>query len=262
MTMFKFFLLGSAALTLAACGPGVERAAPEKSSEAAQGVKTESAEKDYDKTSERSFTADKFTQSNYRDVRVTHLDLDLDVDFDEKVLRGTASLGFERINPDVSELVLDTKALSIAGVEVYEGGTPFQFIVPPFALGDYDPVLGEQLTITLPPTADRVVIYYETSPGAGGLQWLTPEQTAGKTQPYLFSQAQALNARTMAPVQDTPAVRMTYAAKLRVPEGILPLMSAEQSGQDADGAYTFFFAPACAFLSFGDSGRGYQVQGD
>ena len=84
-----------------------------------------------------------------------------------------------------------------------------------------------------------MAITYETSPDAEGLQWLSPEQTAGKTQPYLFSQAQALNARTMAPVQDTPAVRMTYSATLRVPDGILPLMSAEQSGRNADGAYTF-----------------------
>ena len=72
-----------------------------------------------------------------------------------------------------------------------------------------------------------------------GLQWLSPEQTAGKEKPYLFSQAQALNARTMLPVQDTPAVRMTYEASLRVPEGLLPLMSASQDGQDADGNWNF-----------------------
>ena len=35
-----------------------------------------------------------------------------------------------------------------------------------------------------------VEVTYETSPTAMALQWLKPEQTAGKKQPYLFSQCQ------------------------------------------------------------------------
>lgn len=35
-----------------------------------------------------------------------------------------------------------------------------------------------------------VEVTYETSPSASALQWLTPEQTAGKEKPYLFSQCQ------------------------------------------------------------------------
>ena len=87
--------------------------------------------------------------------------------------------------------------------------------------------------------ATQLRIIYETSPNAEGLQWLTPAQTAGKEKSYLFSQAQAIHARTMLPVQDTPAVRLTYNASLRVPEGLLPLMSASQDGQDADGNWNF-----------------------
>lgn len=232
MTLFKYLMLGSAALALASCGAG-EAPAPDVPAETAQTVAPA-------KALPRAFTADTFTQSNYTDMRVTHLDLDLDVDFDAKVLRGTAALNFERIDPGATDLVLDTKGLNILGVEVFAGDTQINYLVSPFALGEADPVLGAKLTIAMGSVeADRVVITYETSPDAEGLQWLSPEQTAGKTQPYLFSQAQALNARTMAPVQDTPAVRMTYSAKLRVPEGIVPLMSASQDGRDSDGAYHF-----------------------
>ncbi len=235
MTLFKSLMLGSAALILVACGNGKEAAAPDQPN--AAGVTLEHGAEELPP---RAFTADKFTQSNYRDVRVTHLALDLDVDFDAKVLRGTATLDFQRIDPAATELVLDTKGLKIAGVQLYADGKRVEALIPPFKFGGADSVLGSKLTISLgEANADRVEITYETSPDAEGLQWLSPAQTAGKTQPYLFSQAQALNARTMAPVQDTPAVRMTYSAKLRVPEGILPLMSASQDGRDADGAYNF-----------------------
>ena len=229
MLSFKPSLLGAACLglVLTACSPS--EPAPQADPQASA---TEAA------SSARGFTADKFTYANYTQVRVTHLDLDLDVDFEAKVLRGTATLDFERIDRAATELVLDTKGLTILNI-AFPDGDPSQPVSFDFDAQTPDPVLGARLSIPLLPNTDRVEITYETSPEAEGLQWLSPAQTAGKTQPYLFSQAQALNARTMAPVQDTPAVRMTYSAKLRVPDGILPLMSAEQGGQDADGAYVF-----------------------
>ena len=232
MTQLKTALFGCAALAfcLAACGAPSDGPQPEPHAQTSDAVTVAETA--------HAFTADKFTQSNYRDVRVTHLDLDLDVDFDAKVLRGTARLDFERIDANVTELVLDTKGLTILNI-AFPDGDPSEPVSFEFDGAAPDPVLGAKLSIPLLPNVSSVLISYETSPDAEGLQWLSPEQTAGKTQPYLFSQAQALNARTMAPVQDTPAVRMTYSAKLRVPDGILPLMSAEQSGRDADGAYTF-----------------------
>ncbi|MEO9970337.1 MAG: M1 family metallopeptidase [Hyphomonadaceae bacterium] len=232
MTHFKTALFGCAALVfgLAACGAPADGPQPETHTQASGAAAASETT--------RAFTADKFTQSNYRDVRVTHLDLDLDVDFDAKVLRGTARLDFERIDANATELVLDTKGLTILNI-AFPDGDPSEPVAFEFDGASPDPVLGAKLSIPLLPNVSSVLISYETSPDAEGLQWLSPEQTAGKTQPYLFSQAQALNARTMAPVQDTPAVRMTYSAKLRVPDGILPLMSAEQSGRDTDGAYTF-----------------------
>ncbi|GHA87749.1 aminopeptidase [Algimonas arctica] len=186
--------------------------------------------------SERFFTADQFTYANYQEVVVKHAALNLDVNFDRKVLDGDVTLRFERLNPDAQTLTLDTKDLLIKAValETNDGWVPADY-----TLAAADPVLGSAMNIAIGTDANQLRITYETSPTAEGLQWLTPAQTAGKEKPYLFSQAQAINARTMLPVQDTPAVRMTYDASLRVPDGLLPLMSASQDGQDADGNWTF-----------------------
>ena len=180
---------------------------------------------------------DKFTYANYDEVRVTHLDLNLDVNFDAKVLDGIATIDFERVKSDADMLVLDTKDLLIKSVRIFADGNPEG--VTDYSMDEADKVLGEALRIPLTDKTDQVLISYRTSPKAEGLQWLSPEQTAGKKHPYLFSQAQALNARTMAPLQDTPAVRMTYSATLRVPDGLLPLMSASQGAKDENGEYRF-----------------------
>jgi aminopeptidase N len=224
-TAFATTLFTVAGLTLAACS------APTSPTEMAEPSVAEAVI-----PAARFFTADQFTYANYQDVVVKHAALNLDVDFDAKVLDGAVTLRIERLNPEARTLILDTKDLTIKGVarETEAGWTPADY-----TLAEADPVLGAALSIAVGPDATGVRISYTTSPAAEGLQWLTPAQTAGKEKPYLFSQAQSINARTMLPIQDTPAVRMTYEAALRVPDGLLPLMSASQDGQDADGNWTF-----------------------
>ncbi len=180
---------------------------------------------------------DKFTYSNYDKVQMTHLDLDLDVDFDRKVLSGTAEIEFKRLDKAANELVLDTKDLTIRSVQIHQSGS---WKDATYALSDADKTMGQALTILLLEDADKARISYETGPGAEGLQWLSPAQTAGKKHPFLFSQAQAINARTMTPVQDTPAVRITYSATLRTPPELIALMSADQDpNTPRDGEYEF-----------------------
>ncbi len=180
---------------------------------------------------------DKFTYANYDKVRMTHLSLNLDVNFEDKVLDGTATIDFKIIDDNAHTLHLDTKDLTIRSVQGLASSGEWSAM--DYTLSDEDEILGTRLEIPFSKGMNKVRIDYKTSPTAEGLQWLSPEQTAGKEKPYLFSQAQALNARTMTPVQDTPAVRITYDATLRVPDGLLPLMSAEQSKKDKNGEYHF-----------------------
>lgn len=191
-------------------------------------------------------TRDPFTYANYDEVRVTDLALDIDVLFDARAIDGTATLSFERLADDAASLVLDANDLEITSVEAGDGA---EWSPAKFTLGPDDADLGSKLTINLPAGATKVKIAYRTSPGAEGLQWLTPEQTAGKKHPFMYSQNQAINARSMAPVQDTPAVRMTYSATVRTPPELLAVMSAEQDAGPRDGEYQFSMPqPVPAYL--------------
>ena len=158
-------------------------------------------------------------------VRVTRVGLDLDVRFPERVIHGTATLTVERTSPDKSRpLVLDTRSLTIDRVEASADGRAFAGAE--FVLGQSDPVLGRPLTVELPEAVRAVRIAYRTSPQATALQWLTPAQTAGKKHPFLFTQSQAIDARSWIPLQDSPAVRVTYTARVRTPKDLLAVMSA------------------------------------
>lgn len=180
----------------------------------------------------RSFTPDPHSFARPNEVVVTHVALDLTVDFVSRSLTGSASFDLEHRTPGATELVLDTWQLAVDRVTGADG------VALPYALGDHDPVLGSALTVEVG-TADRVVVHYATSPEARAVQWLEPEQTASG-KPFLFTQSQPILARTWIPCQDSPAVRVTYDATIRVPADLLALMSAENPVElDSSGTYRF-----------------------
>ena len=158
-------------------------------------------------------------------ARVTHVDLDLSADFVARVLSGTATLDVEA-SAEGNTLTLDTNELTIESVTDADG----KALV--WKLGDVDPVLGAPLRIGLG-KAQRVVVRYRTVPGAEALQWLPPEQTAGRQKPYLLSQGQAILTRSWLPTQDSPAIRQTWSARIVAPEDLTVVMSGEMLGPEA-----------------------------
>ena len=163
---------------------------------------------------------DSSTLANVDAFVAKHLVLDLTADFAAKTLSGTAELTFDRRDPNASELVLDTRDLKIEKVEAAVGTGAW--MATTHRLDAATPAFGSALRIAMPSGADRVRVTYATSPSARGLQWLAPSQTAGKKQPFLFSQAQAIQARSFIPLQDTPGVRITYEATIHTPKDSSP----------------------------------------
>lgn len=171
--------------------------------------------------------------ANADQVVIDHMVLDLDVDFERKVLSGEARYRLERLDEEVSELVLDTRALTIESVSA--GGQALEY-----SMGEEDEALGTPLIVTLPEGVNELTVRYRTSPAASGVQWLDPVQTAGGEHPFLFTQSQAIHARSWIPLQDTPQVRFTYKATIRTPEALRAVMSAHNDPEAAeDGEFEF-----------------------
>jgi leukotriene-A4 hydrolase len=181
-----------------------------------------------------------------------HLQLTLAVDFAQQVLAGAATWLLAEPLPAAATLVLDTRDLTIEAVQASHAASDTPVALS-YSLAAPDAILGQALRLELPAGTQAVRIDYRTSPGAAALQWLAPAQTAGE-HPFLFTQSQAILARTWLPCPDSPGQRFTYEAAVEVlgPERgqLLALMSAENPQTTApDGRYQFRQAqPVPAYL--------------
>lgn len=171
-------------------------------------------------------------------VRIGQLALNLYVDFDTRTLRGAADLQLDWQDEDARELVLDTRDLSIDKVLGRRGDGGWRRL--DYSLDAPDPVLGSALRIRMNRQYEVVRVRYRTSQTASGLQWLEPSMTAGGKRPFMFSQSQAIHARSWVPLQDTPGVRYTYSAVVHTAPDLVALMSADNPVDPVrNGRYVF-----------------------
>ena len=156
----------------------------------------------------------------------SNLHLDWDVDFVGKVVSGVATITFKKLDLECSSLLLDVNMLDIKSVK-YNSSTDLKYSVGPAG------PCGSKLEVTLPQESKStfsVSISYLTSSSSPALLWLSPEQTAGKKHPYVFSQGQAILNRALFPCQDSPAVKAPYTATVKAPSALTVLMSAIRDG--------------------------------
>lgn len=176
--------------------------------------------------------SDPHSFSNPHEVIVRHLSLNLNVDFNGKSLSGYVEFTIEN-KTGTKELKLDSRNLQIEKTEV--DGKEVSFL-----LNQPETFFGSCLSVPISPESRKVKVFYHTLPGAEALQWLSPAQTLGGIHPFLFTQSQAILARTWIPIQDSPGVRFTYDATITCPPSLMALMSAENdTAFHADGVYHF-----------------------
>jgi leukotriene-A4 hydrolase len=168
-------------------------------------------------------------------ARVTHVALDLNLDFAAHRVEGTATLDVLAA-PGAREVVLDSKDLDIQSVTDTAGASL------PLVVNSPDPEKGTALRIGLNPPAGQsagmrhIVIRYRSAADAPALQWLTAQQTAGGRQPYLFSQGEPTLNRSWIPTQDSPGIRQTWEARITAPAALTVVMSGERLSPRGEAA--------------------------
>ncbi|MCB9189317.1 MAG: M1 family metallopeptidase [Flavobacteriales bacterium] len=223
MKLIQLLLASLFVVSFNSCGENTENA--ENNEETADG--------NQETVAEDMSVLDEHTLSNYFDVKTTHLHLDIAVSFEEKKIKGSVTHTLENVN-GVNEVIFDTKALNILGVTT-DGGNPANY-----EMGEYDELLGTPLKVEITPETKTVEIEYETTEGTEALDWLMPAQTAGKQQPFMYTQGQSIFTRSWIPVQGTPAIRITYSARVQVPTSLMAVMSASNPVQKNEtGIYSF-----------------------
>ncbi|MES2902109.1 MAG: M1 family metallopeptidase [Pseudomonadota bacterium] len=172
-----------------------------------------------------AFALDPLSYARYDQVKTSALHMDLKADFTSKTLSGFAELTLNWIDKSARTLDLDTRDLAISKIEARGADGAWRKVA--FTLDKADQEKGQALHIQLPEQAGKIRIHYRTAPTASALQWLNPVQTMSGKRPFMFSQSQSIDARSWVPIQDTPAVRFTYSARIDAPQGLRVVMSAD-----------------------------------
>ncbi|KKY34259.1 putative leukotriene a-4 hydrolase [Diaporthe ampelina] len=163
---------------------------------------------------------DPSTVSNYDAWLTKHTTANLKLDFKEKVLRGVVTLELEsQTDKGSKEVILDSSYLSVSSVKVNSNESEWQ-------VKERAEPLGSPVHISVPAGAAKsevvkVDIELATTDKCTALQWLTAAQTSNNKAPFMFSQCQAIHARSLFPCQDTPDVKSTYSFRITSPHVVV-----------------------------------------
>jgi len=180
-------------------------------------------------TSNNQWNVDPNSYANVNNFRINHMKLNLKTEFERKALKGYVIHEVDIVDKSTNKFVLDSRNLKIFSASWLKDDN--NEISLKFSLGEENKMYGQSLTIEfiddmLKESKVNVKINYETTPECSACQWVEPSQTVGKQYPYLYTQCEAIHARSVIPCQDSPIIKHTYEAEMIVPEKLRALMSA------------------------------------
>ena len=217
MNLLKISLITIGLLTIASCENSTTSTSTDNSSTKKEAILN------------MKRATDNHSYSKPAEAVVTHLDWNAVVDFESRTIAATATFDLET-SDNAEKVILDIRELDILSVQVDGKDSPFN-------IGEEQEFIGSPLSIEITPSTKKVSINYNTQPGADAFLWVEGSEN---THPFLFTQSQAILARTWIPCQDSPGIRFTYNATVDVPKDLMALMSAvNPTEKNAEGHYTF-----------------------
>ncbi|KAI0108391.1 peptidase family M1-domain-containing protein [Daldinia grandis] len=180
------------------------------------------------------------TLANYGEWGIKHTTVNFKVNFEKQRLEGSVLLELESLTNKASrEIILDTNHLSISSVKLDSADSAW-------AVKDRVEPYGAPLHVPVPNGVSqgdvvKLDIALETTESCVGLQWMTPAQTGNKKHPYVYSQCQAILARSIFPCQDTPDVKSTFTFNITSPLPVVASGVPVPSDYRGDGDKLFRF---------------------
>lgn len=122
----------------------------------------------------------------------------------------------EVLTEGTSSVDFDSSKLAIQSVKINTQPTAFN-------VGENVPALGNKISVVIPEILRgkgaeiNIQLFYSTDPDASAIQWLEPSATHGGNYPYVFTQSQAIHARSLLPCFDSPGVKAPYTATIKAP---------------------------------------------
>lgn len=176
---------------------------------------------------------DPHSYSDLTQGKISHINLHIKVDFEAHILNVEADYQLE--DPVSGSLFLDSSKIDLMQAKANGQDLPWKF-------DDQNKLLGERLHLKNLDKVSSFKLVFKTSPEARALEWMPAIQTAGRKYPFLFSQCEAIHARSVFPCQDTPSLRFTYSAEIEVPKPLTAVMAAELvQVRDQGGSQAFVY---------------------
>jgi leukotriene-A4 hydrolase len=209
---------------------------------------------------------DPSSYSNVDEFEPTHLSFEMEVNFDTSQIDGVVTHSLTAVKDDSELLYMDVwDAVTVNTAEymlvsvsmgmgngtmmnetmvngtILEDATsmcPTNWTTVPFEISTPNANIGNALAVTLPCTMPAGTMFlvrftYVTQPDNLAISWMTPEQTAGKVFPYMYSLCQLNFCRDFAPMMDTPSQKITYDATVISPKEVVAKMSANITSEEA-----------------------------
>ena len=180
---------------------------------------------------------DRSSYSNFQEIIQKEIDIDVSLDFPNKKMIGIMDAKYEILSSEIPKIILDLKGPEIVSIEYTVKNEkkeeikriPLSYEI--YYENQYKDSLGTPLIISLenvekndPEEYKKISqtklvflrIKFITTEKCTGIQFLTKEQTYTKKYPFMFTQCEAIQCRSLFPVQDSPSVKSIYKVKTSI----------------------------------------------